>query len=168
MDSEALFLGMFAPQAGVVGTASATILPELVVTGRTPLTFGVIESASSDGEIIITPQNKRIINGQIQVSHTDPFESAHFNIRGQANEMYNIHVPTTLTFIREGGVHSNGISSLEVNNFVSYSENSGEASSKGTLDDKGLDAVHVGGTLVVPINVSPGRYSGEVPLTVTY
>jgi hypothetical protein len=161
-------LDTLSPEAGVIATASAQVLEELVITGRSPLSFGIIESATTGGEVIITPQNQRIVHGGVQVSMNQPFERAHFNIRGKADSMYVVHVPDSLVFTRQGPATDQGVSALKVTDFQSYSENLSQVSTRGQLDDQGQDTVYVGGTLLVPPTVSPGLYSGEVPLTVNY
>lgn len=168
MNQRASILSDLEPAAGTTGRASATVVEPLHITGQTALQFGIIESATSGGEVIVTPLKQRLVSGGVVVSNDVGFDPAQFNIRGKPNSDYTINLPSTLVFHKKGTASLPGVTALTVKDFKSYSETATRETQRGRINNKGQDIVYVGGTLIVPSTVSPGNYSGEVPITVSY
>jgi len=162
-----LLLGGKAEAASAVGTVTAQVIQPLTITGRTALDFGTILPGSGGGEVVITTSSQRQVSGAVKMQD-GASAAATFNIQGTPDRSYTIETPDTLVFHVTDAYGSVGTTGdLTVRNFTASSQNSGK-SDRGVLDSTGRDKVSVGATLVVPANVTPGRYSGAVPITVSY
>ena len=117
---------------------------EISVTSLTGLNFGQV----TQGDIakVIAPSN--INTG----------ENASFSVTGDANTVYNINLPTSISI-------SNGASNLTINNFTSNPP----FTNGGLLDVSGKETVYIGATLQsIPINLQPGAYNGTFLIDVSY
>ena len=167
----ALCLGMcgFASAANaqsVHASVSANVIEDVVIVSQTPLNFGFISAGLNGGTATVTSNNLRLLTGNVVASGAD-FSRATFGVQGASNHPYSIHTPSSLTFSVSAD-NPDLISSLLVNNFVTYSVNTGGESSIGQLSASGTDVIYLGGTITVPANAAPGIYTGLVPLTVSY
>jgi len=143
-------------------TVSATVVQALTITGKTALDFGTVLPGSGEGKVVVTAQSERKASGKV-VMQDGGFAAARFTINGTAGRSYVVNTPDTLVFHVEGGK-----ADLQVTDFTTYSKNSRSSDKRGLLDSNGRDELTVGGTLNVPANVVPGRYKGDVPITVAY
>lgn len=154
--------------ASVNGDTSASVMSPLVVTSQQLLNFGYVTPTSIDGTVTVTTQDTRIATGGALVS-PGSFSRASFKIQGAPGSVYSIHTPNSQIFSSsEAGLHPTLVSSLVVNNFITYSVNKSAQSVLGQLSGTGEDNVYLGGMLTVPANAAPGIYSGLVPITVSY
>ena len=160
-----MFIVVFCqPVAAVstIGHAVAVIMQDIRIVRQEPLSFGSIVRADSAGKIIISPNGNRKYNGLIRLG-ADLYQAASFDIEGQANRSYNIHVPTEIFFKAIGASQP-----LLVNDIKIISRNDPNAQNKGYLDTKGVDHLSVGATLNVPAGAPAGLYKGFVPISVSY
>jgi hypothetical protein len=164
--------GAYAAHASnhAVGRAHAEIVDDLRILHRSRLSFGTIVQSAGTGSVVVTPGRARTIHGRMQMT-PGGFAPARFAIRGRANQAYTITVPDEITFTASHPSHQahGKTTDLTVTDFTIRSDNTGNvANAHSRLDRQGTDRLSVGGTLMVPANAAPGRYSGFVPLTVSY
>ena len=149
-------------------SASVNIIEAISVTDKTPLDFGIIKSSKSGGTVVVTPLNKRIVNGGVEIDSSNLFHSAEFRIHGAADVEYDIDLPSVLYSTRQETKSVPKETGLKVVDLKSYSEVMKEQTKRARTNSQGNDTVYIGGTLIVPPNVSPGHYTVEVQMTVSY
>lgn len=116
------------------------------------MNFAAVD-AQSGGELILTPQNERLINGNILLSEDAAVTAAAFEVTGEQGFAFSLTLPTGNHFL------TNGKKQMVIKNFTS---NFSSIHLNG-----GKSAVAVGATLEVNPQQEPGYYSTASPLQVT-
>jgi len=140
----------------------------LVVTAQEELSFGALASGGSFGTVIVTVDNRRSATGGVRLLGHGGFHRAEFTVAGPPDARYRITLPTTLTSERDHSSPEPGVTSLNVVNLVSFSTTVNAVTLTGVIGPDGSDELYVGGTLEVPKTAKPGKYEGDVILTVEF
>lgn len=152
----------FSQRAAAYGTAAATVVERLSIDCKTPLDFGSITSSGNGGTIVVSPENKRHVTGDVRVR--GKFRREICDVRGARDKLYSIHTPQSVTFFTTGSANN----PLAVKDLTTFSVNKNVSASVGDLSATGKDRIYVGGTLVVPAHAAQGGYRGLIPITVSY
>ena len=144
--------GIFA-QATASFNASATIIQPIGITTVSDLNFANID-AKNGGAVTLSPENSRTSNGDVALAEGGNVSAASFEISGQSGLTYAISIPSV------DYVLSNGSESMVINNFTT------DATSDKALAG-GTQTIHVGATLNVNPNQTPGNYISPSPFNVT-
>ena len=159
--------GAHAQGASATGQVSAQIVQPLQIVSKTALDFGSILPGSGAGQVIVTPDSKRQATGSVTME-AGGYAAASFVIQGTPGRSYVVNTPDNLTFEVSNASAPGGQTALQVSDFRTFSRAAGKSGHTGALDNRGQDTLFVGGTLTVPADAAPGRYSGVVPITVEY
>ena len=136
-------------------TASATIIQPIGITTTNNMQFANID-ARNGGAVILTPDNTRITNGDIELAEGGTVSAASFEVTGQTGFAFGISLPH--------GSHrlSSGSESMLLQDFTTNYDGSSIAGDGKTIK--------VGASLIVNPNQQPGNYktNGDLQVTVNY
>ena len=136
-------------------TASATIIQPIGITTTNDMQFANID-ARNGGAVILTPENTRITNGDIELAEGGTVSAATFEVTGQTGFAFGISLPK--------GSHrlSSGSESMLLQDFTTNYDGSSIAGDGKTIK--------VGASLIVNPNQQPGNYktNGDLQVTVNY
>ncbi|PKD17109.1 hypothetical protein APR41_06655 [Salegentibacter salinarum] len=136
-------------------TASATIIQPIGITTTSNMQFANID-AQNGGEVILTPNNTRIITGELVLAEGGNVSAATFEVTGQNDFAFGISLPK--------GTHrlSSGSESMLIQDFTTNYDGS-------SLNGDGK-TIRVGASLIVRPNQKPGDYitTGDLQITVNY
>ena len=136
-------------------TASATIIQPIGITTTNNMQFANID-ARNGGAVILTPENTRITNGDIELAEGGTVSAATFEVTGQTGFAFGISLPQ--------GSHrlSSGSESMVLQDFTTNYDGSSIAGNGKTIK--------VGASLIVNPNQQPGDYktNGDLQVTVNY
>ena len=136
-------------------TASATIIQPIGITTTNKMQFANID-ARNGGAVILTPENTRITNGDIELAEGGTVSAATFEVTGQTGFAFGISLPK--------GSHrlSSGSESMLLQDFTTNYDGSSIAGDGKTIK--------VGASLIVNPNQQPGNYktNGDLQVTVNY
>ena len=136
-------------------TASATIIQPIGITTTNNMQFANID-ARNGGAVILTPENTRITNGDIELAEGGTVSAATFEVTGQTGFAFSISLPK--------GSHrlSSGSESMILQDFTTNYHGSSIAGDGKTIK--------VGASLIVNPNQQPGNYktNGDLQVTVNY
>lgn len=130
---------------------------EIRVRQLQPIEFGSFSSEGSGGGITIGPNGGRRVQGNISTVGFGGTGAAEFEILGHPDEMVIIYLPDRVNLSKNSGSADVVITNLTI-----------APEGTITLDQQGRARVKVGGTLMVPGNMSPGSYNGMFDLDVRY
>lgn len=157
-----LLIGVFTPSGQTVMAAtstavvSANIVSTITITNQTGMIFGDLSSSNSSGTITISPDGTRSETGGASINSATSGGPATFEVTGDANGVYSITLPTSVT------INSGGGYSMIVDSFTS------NPSVNGSLDASGRQTLLVGSTLNVGVLQPFGSYTGVMAVTVDY
>lgn len=136
-------------------TASATIIQPIGITTTNDMQFANID-ARNGGAVILTPENTRITNGDIELAEGGTVSAATFEVTGQTGFAFGISLPK--------GSHrlSSGSETMILQDFTTNYDGSSIAGDGKTIK--------VGASLIVNPNQQPGNYktNGDLQVTVNY
>ncbi|MBZ9629889.1 DUF4402 domain-containing protein [Salegentibacter sp. LM13S] len=136
-------------------TASATIIQPIGITTTSNMQFANID-AKEGGAVILTPENTRITNGNLDLAEGGTVSAATFEVTGQSGFAFGISLPK--------GTHrlTNGGESMILQDFTTNYNGS-------SLNGDGK-TIRVGASLIVNPNQQPGDYktAGDLQVTVNY
>ena len=148
-----LFTNLMFAQATATFNASATIIQPIGITTISDLSFANLD-ARNGGAVTLTPDNSRISAGDVDLAEGGNVSAATFEVKGQAGLTYAISIP------KNDYVLTSGSESMIINNFTT------DATSDNALAD-GSQTIHVGATLNVKPNQTPGKYLSPAGFNVT-
>ena len=136
-------------------TASATIIQPIGINTTSHMNFANID-AKNGGSIILTPENIRITNGDLELAKGGNVSAATFEVTGQTGFAFAISLPK--------GSHrlTNGSESMLIQDFTTNYDGSSLSGDSKTIK--------VGASLIVNPNQQPGDYktNGDLQVTVNY
>ena len=136
-------------------TASATIIQPIGITTTNNMQFANID-AKNGGAVILTPDNTRITNGDIELAEGGTVSAATFEVTGQTGFAFGISLPQ--------GSHRliSGSENMILQDFTTNHDGSSIAGDGKTIK--------VGASLIVNPNQQPGNYktNGDLQVTVNY
>ncbi|SHF54957.1 protein of unknown function [Salegentibacter echinorum] len=136
-------------------TASATIIQPIGINTTANMSFANID-AKSGGAVILSPENTRTANGDIELTDGGHVSAAAFKVTGQSGYAFDISLPK--------GSHQlvNGSESMRVQDFTTNYTGDGLAENGNTI--------RVGASLIVNPNQKPGDYKtlNDLQVTVNY
>ncbi len=136
-------------------TASATIIQPIGITTTSNMQFANID-AKEGGAVILTPENTRITNGNLDLAEGGTVSAATFEVTGQSGYAFGISLPK--------GTHrlTSGSESMILQDFTTNYNGS-------SLNGDGK-TIRVGASLIVNPNQQPGDYktAGDLQVTVNY
>jgi hypothetical protein len=136
-------------------TASATIIQPIGITTTNHMQFANID-AKNGGAVILTPDNTRLTNGDLELADGGTVSAATFEITGQSGFAFGISLP-------RGSHHlTNGSDIMLIQDFTTNYNGSALNGSSQTI--------RVGASLIVNPNQKPGDYktSNDLLVTVNY
>ena len=140
--------------ADVSSSAGADIIAPLQITNSAALYFGTIApSLTTADQVVVTSSGTRSCGSELTCVTAD-HTAAGFSVTGEADYVYNITLPTSISISNGGG------GSMTVDTFTG-------SKASGTLVS-GSDTFNVGGTLSVTANQPTGEYTGTFSVTVEY
>ncbi len=150
------FSSMSFAQATATFSASVTIIQPIGITTTSDLKFANVD-AKNGGEVTLSPNSTRTTSGEVQLSDSGIVSAASFEITGEPGYAFAVTLPG------DNYVLSNGSETMEINNFTT-DFNSDNALAAGS------QTIHVGATLKVNPNQTPGTYvnQGGFNVTVNY
>lgn len=157
------------PPGSATGQAAAQVIAPLAVTREADLDFGTLASApGTPGQVTVMPLTGSVsyaggASGVCAASCPPP-HAARFAVQGEPLRSYRVSLPARLTIAPAA---SGGSTAVIVDSLVAATH-SNPADAAGTLGNDGHDAFEIGGTLHLPADASPGRYSTQVPVIVNY
>ncbi|SRR6056297_2252864 len=133
-------------------TASATIIQPIGITTANNMQFANID-AKNGGAVILTTENTRITNGDLELAEGGTVSAASFEVTGQTGFAFGISLPQ--------GSHrlSSGSESMLIQDFTTNYNGSSIAGNGKTIK--------VGASLIVNPNQQPGDYKTNSDLQVT-
>ncbi|HKL36091.1 MAG TPA: DUF4402 domain-containing protein [Salegentibacter sp.] len=133
-------------------TASATIIQPIGITTTNNMQFANID-AKNGGAVILTTENTRITNGDLELAEGGTVSAASFEVTGQTGFAFGISLPQ--------GSHrlSRGSESMLIQDFTTNYNGSSIAGNGKTIK--------VGASLIVNPNQQPGDYKTNSDLQVT-
>lgn len=157
------------PTSSATGQAAAQVIAPLAVTREADLDFGTLASAAGTaGQVTVVPLTGSVSyaggTSGICAASCPPPRAARFAVQGEPLRSYRVSLPARLTI---GLVAGGGGTAVIVDSLVAATR-SNPADAAGTLGNDGRDAFEIGGTLHLPADASPGRYSTQVPVIVNY
>jgi len=151
--------------ATATATASAKVVSPLQTRLLLPLQFGRVHPGEDGGVISINPQsNRRHFEGTAHPLFGPRGHSAAFYVKGERLRAYTITLPDEVYITKRFG-HS---LPMQVTNFRAYSRNKRAVGSVGILNRAGRDLFFVGGDLILTSSASPGLYTANIDVVVTY
>lgn len=164
--------------AAALGQASATIVAPIRVVREDDLDFGLVAvtpngagpngvGPNGAGTVTIAPfggPTYRGAAGPVCASACPGPHAARFSLTGEPGRRYQITLPERLVLSPEGAAAGQQI---VVDSLVAATA-SGGVVPRGTLTHGGIDRFEVGGTLHVPAQPEPARYTTQVPVIVEY
>lgn len=144
-------------------TATANVVLPISITKNKDLVFGQFVAGAS-GDVTVDTAGARTANGATLVGGVTP-QAAKFTITGANNAGYSIDYSSSDPSI------TNGTDTMAL---TLYSDNNAGGIATGTplatdtLDGTGTQTLYVGGKLTVAGTESPGAYTGNINITVTY
>jgi len=130
------------------------------------LDFADLAVSSSDGTCIIDGTKTRTPNGGVTLGTTSLADVPIFTVSGQADVIYKITLPASITI--NGPV---GSIAMSIDNLTAYQYNTTYTSNLLTapkLSSSGTEQFTVGGTLNVKGGQMPGVYTNTFTVTVDY
>lgn len=152
--SAALLLSAPAQAADADASAGAEIIAPLQIANVDALYFGTIAPSLSSGDTVVVNAAGARTCGAELTCLTDDHTAASFNVTGEADNVYTITLPSSVSIGNGAGA------SMTVNAFTG-SQNTGTLVA-------GADSFTVGGTLNVAANQAAGEYTGTFSVTVEY
>lgn len=145
--------GTVGATATATGSATATILAPIAVshTPSAALNFGEF-TAGSGGTVVVSPAGSGSATGAAALVLGSATTADAFAIDGDPNRGFAI--------VTAGGNVSFAGASMTFTTLPS--------AATGTLNSAGAAGFTIGGTLSVPANAAPGRYTGTYGVTVNY
>ncbi len=147
------FTSIIFAQATATFNASATIIQPIGITTTSDLSFANLD-AKNGGAVTLTPDNFRISEGNVDLAEGGKVSAAAFQITGQSGLTYAISIPSN------DYVLTNGSESMIINNFTT------DARGDNAMAD-GSQTIHIGATLNVNPNQTPGNYVSPAGFNVT-
>lgn len=149
------------------GSAAAQVVAPITLTREADLDFGTIAVAPlGAGSVTVAPLGGAAVYagsaGAICGSTCAPPHPARFAVTGEGGRSYRVTVPASLAIAAPDGAAGITVDSLVV------SSTSQPGSAAGVLTEGGSDTFAVGGTLRLPSQAPPGRYTAQVPVIVSY
>ena len=146
-------------QVTSMATTYAEIVPLIGVTEIQQLSFGQFSPLANGGNITISPQGGRTVDGSIIVTE-NPVHQGIFSVSGTQNNKLNVLMPNNPIYI----YHSNGVNYMYLDNWKVDMPNGGYSESNKNF------IVNIGSTLhVAPIESNPiGLYRGSYPVVFFY
>ena len=140
------------------GDAHATVVTPISIAKAADMEFGNLAVDASGGTVVLPATGSRTTTGGVTLpSTTGTVNAASFTVSGQANYVYAITLPSSIT-ITDGASHN-----MTINSVVS----SPTVASGGTLSAGGTETLYVGGTLNVTGSQTPGTYNTTTPFDVS-
>lgn len=151
------------------GTAQASIVEPISISTIADLDFGGVKLiAAKAGSVTIDPSSATTSyqeTAKIDCSTADCLPSpATYLIRGAPGRRYRVELPDRVV----ARSSANPEEELIVSKLEAASINLPGEPNRGLIDSNGRDQLRVGGTLIVPAKASPGHYSAQVTVAVTY
>jgi len=136
-------------------SASATIIQPIGISTTAHMNFANID-AKSGGAVILSPENTRSANGELELTEGGSVSAAAFKVTGQSGYAFDISLPK--------GSHQlvNGSESMSIQDFTTNYTGDGLATHGNTI--------RVGASLIVNPNQKPGDYKtlSDLQVTVNY
>ncbi len=146
----------FAASKSETATVTATIVGAGSVTKTQDMNFGTIVSSPQAQTAKLAPNGEL---SDVTSARGDAVKAAEFTITGDTGTPYTISVAET--------VLSNGVNTMELNNFTLLVDDSAYSQTQQKITD-GSDQVKVGADLHIKANQPSGVYTGEITLTMSY
>lgn len=169
-----LALGLLPPPlaaqpSAATGQAAAQVIAPLAVTREADLDFGTLASApGTPGQVTVAPLTGSVTYAGgasgVCAASCPPPHAARFGVQGEPQRSYRITLPARLSIAPSTGMTTSGVT---VDSLVATTR-SNPTDAAGTLGSDGRDAFEVGGTLHLPADAAPGRYTTQVPVIVAY
>lgn len=148
-----VLFGISHAQATASFKASATIIQPIGITNVSNLNFAEVD-AKAGGEIILTPEETRLVSGNSTLGDGSSVTAAAFEVTGDQNFTYSITLPLDSYKL------TNGPESMVIKDFTS---NQGAVANLAG----GRSLFKIGATLEINSQQSPGKYSSTTPMNVT-
>lgn len=146
-------------------SATATIVAPLSLGLARDLDFGTIIPGATQGTVSVNPATgARTPAGGVTLVNSI-YGAALFNITGTKSKSYTIKFSSGNVTIRNT---ANTNIRMTVNLLTSDLPANGNGTYRGTYDATGKASFHVGGTLTVAANQTPGSYTGIYNVEVNY
>lgn len=133
------------------------------------LDFGGVKPAGAGaGRVTIDPVSATASyegTAQLDCGAADCLPSpATYLVKGTPGRRYRVQLPDRVV------AHSSANPDVQliVSQLRAASVNLSGEPNRGSIDSKGRDRLHVGGSLIVPATASPGHYTAEVTVAVAY
>lgn len=142
-------------QVTVTGTAYTEILNLVAAAEIVQMNFGKFSPDNGGGSITITPEGKRVTNGNIKIFE-GPYSQGVFTVTGTGNNSLNIELPSTPQYL----YHVNSIDRVYLDNWT--------FSIPKQSSDNAI--INIGATLNFgPVNANPaGMYKGTYQVIFSY
>jgi len=140
--------------ADATGNAGGVIIAPLQISKVTDLYFGTIAPSTTAADTVVVSAAGAKTCGAELTCMTADHTAAAFDVTGQADNVYTITLPSTVSISNGAG------GSMDVSSFTG-------SKATGTLTS-GADSFTVGGTLAVAANQAVGTYTGTFVVAVEY
>ncbi len=167
----AFAVGTFAQSNVMTATAKAEIRLPLVIiddplvpAGTNALNFGIVNTGTALGTVVLSTQNAATVTGGVTLSSGAGTSVASFDISGSAAKTYALTITTPSVSITGPA----GSTPMTVDNFLTRPVSKGSDALTGTLSASGTDKFTVGGTLHVAASQTEGSYTGTFSLSAVY
>lgn len=154
------------------GEATATIIAPVTVVQVSDLDFGTITGGlGQSGTVTIIAGGGTVYGGNARAvcgsSGCEAPHPARFAVTGEAGRGYVVSAPTS---IQVAGTTTTGATAptLTIDALTIRTDSRPAGDSTGTLASDGTDGFTVGGTLNLPPDAIPARYSAWFPVLVSY
>lgn len=151
-------MGLFSPLAVIAASsnvsATANLIPAIVITKNSDLAFGHLSPAAVAGAVTIDPSSNRTQTGGIFLFTSNAGNSASFSLAGNNSAVYVVTLPSIVTLTGPGGA------TMTANAFSS------NPSGTGTFSSSGSASLAIGATLNVSAAQTTGAYVGSFVLDI--
>jgi len=144
--------------------AGAKILTVLTIAETSDLKFGSMGVNSIGGSCILSTTGVRTQTSGVNLSQSDPYSVASYNVNGEAGYTFAISLPSSIIVTHI----SSSNHTMTINALAARCNSTAVDGLVGTLDQNGFDSFNVGGTLNVAASQYSGVYTGSFDVTVAY
>lgn len=146
------FLGFSQNSASANFTASVTIVEPIEIRTVSDMNFASID-ASEGGAVILTPDNTRLVEGNIVLDEANGQTPAIFEVKGHNQYSYHIAVPEQAYLVADNA------EPIIIKDFNAVADSQ--------TFNKDSQTIRLGATLEVQPGQTPGNYRSASPLEIT-
>jgi hypothetical protein len=156
-----LMLGLIFPidQAFSEIPKPAKTLTPLQIFENSPLVFGTVLAVRGPAKIIVYPNGKRDIIGDIDVKPNDLYSPARLAITGERNTQVDLFLDPKVSLLPTNTPQSPKTIAASVGNFVLFSTKISKVSDVARLNYFGMDTLLIGATLSLSPESPAGMYT---------